>query len=219
MKGKYFFGLALILIGVLLLIQQTGIIYLGNIWDFWPLLIITFGIMHLANNRHSLTTGLIIIAIGTVFQVDQFGWIDFWDLMLPLLLVIIGLSMILKKTFEPQTNDEIGEELKISVAFSGVKETIMNSNFKGGSISAAFGGVEVDLRKATISPQGATIDINVAFGGVEIIVPPNWEIVIVGSPIFGDIKNKSYPVYDLNMVKPKMVLNCSVAFGGIEIKS
>ncbi len=219
MKVKYFFGSILIIIGILLLLQQTGLIYLGNIWDFWPLLIIGYGITHLAKNRHSLTSGLIIIIVGVVFQVNQFGWMDFWDLFLPLLLVIIGLSMIFKKSFFPKNNEQTNLELNVSAVFSSIKETIVNNNFRGGSVSTVFGSVKLDLRSAVISADGAKLDINVAFGGVVLFVPPNWEIIIIGSPIFGDIKNKSYPVYDLNMIKPKMVLNCSVAFGGVEIKS
>ena len=219
MKGKYIFGAGLIIFGVLMMIQQFGFIHIGNIWDYWPLLIIGAGVVHLSNNRHSIITGLSIISIGTVFQLDQFGWIDFWDIFLPLLLVIIGLSMIIKKSKKPEIDEQIGENLKVSVAFSGVKETISNRNFKGGTISVAFGGAEIDLRGANISQDGAQIELNVAFGGVELYVPPNWEIIIIGTPIFGDIKNKSYPIYDLNMIKPKLVLNSSVAFGGVEIKS
>ncbi len=219
MKGKYFFGVALIIFGILMMIQQFGYIQIGSIWDYWPLIIIGVGVFHLSNNRHSILTGLTIVSIGVVFQLDQFGFVNFWEIFLPLLLVIIGLSMILKKSKKSNLEEKVGENLKVSVAFSGVKETITNRNFKGGTISVAFGGAEIDLRGAMIAEEGAQIELNVAFGGVDLYVPPNWEIIIIGTPIFGGIENKSYPIYDLNMIKPKVVLNCSVAFGGVEIKS
>ena len=56
---------------------------------------------------------------------------------------------------------------------------------------ALFGGVELDMRHAKISTEGCKIHATALFGGVEIIVPDDWNVIITGTPIFGGIENKS----------------------------
>ncbi|MFB6152797.1 MAG: LiaF domain-containing protein [Halodesulfurarchaeum sp.] len=57
--------------------------------------------------------------------------------------------------------------------------------FTGGDITVAFGGAEIDLRDATVAADGAEIGVLGLFGGVEVVVPRNWDVTIDVLPVFG----------------------------------
>jgi predicted membrane protein len=111
----------------------------------------------------------------------------------------------------------IGDDyINSNAIFGGADHLITSQNFKGGEAMALFGGVELDLRDAKISPDGCKLHATALFGGVEITVPSDWKVNVTGTPIFGGVENKSRgkegdPQKEIN-------LRCTVAFGGIEIK-
>jgi hypothetical protein len=51
--------------------------------------------------------------------------------------------------------------------FGGVERKVTTDDFRGGHVSAMFGGVEVDLRRAGMRGDSAVVDVSAMFGGVE----------------------------------------------------
>jgi len=84
-----------------------------------------------------------------------------------------------------------------------------------------FGGSEVDLRDAKQSSGEAKFDVFVMFGGAEITVPKDWEIVIKGLPLFGGMDDKtSAPAREGELVDPStLVINYLALFGGVEVNN
>ena len=107
---------------------------------------------------------------------------------------------------------------KFNTAFSASKHRVESSDFQGAEIVTIFGGTEIDLRRSTMSPNGAVIDINVSFGGATIFIPENWKIISSGAPIFAGFENKTkrntYSDDD-----PVLTVRYFVMFGGIEFKN
>lgn len=103
--------------------------------------------------------------------------------------------------------------------FSGFNVKNASQNFRGGNITAIFGGVVVDLREASIlKEQEARIDVLIAFGGAEIFVPKGWNVIIKGIPIFGGWDNKTVNNnFDTN--SPTLKINSFVMFGGFEVEN
>lgn len=85
------------------------------------------------------------------------------------------------------------------------------------SILTVFGGVELDLTKATF--ESRTIDVNVfcLFGGVELTVPPGTEVHNQVMALFGGTETGklSAPQPDA----PKIVIKGFAGFGGIEVRN
>ena len=48
------------------------------------------------------------------------------------------------------------------------------------------------MRDSIILKDGAKIDVTTVFGGMNIIVPTEWRVVIKGVPIFGGCSNKTH---------------------------
>ena len=227
LKGKFFLGIIFILLGIGALFQQLGLWNLGNIIStWWPLILIGAGISQLSKRPVSKTSGITLVVIGALFQMRELHIITvslvrfFW----PAIIIAIGVSMLVPRTLKKENHEfiksEIDEDIVDNLAlFSGVKSRNISKNFRGGSLVAVFGGIDMDLRDACILNEGARIDVTAAFGGVEIIVPPEWKVVVKGIPIFGGWSNKTRGKNSENSDAPVLTLNCFVAFGGVDIKN
>ncbi|MCF7795504.1 hypothetical protein K9M42_00205 [Patescibacteria group bacterium] len=218
-------GFYLIAFGILFLIQNLGYLDLNNIINiFWPtLFLIIPGILTLYKNKKF---SYILLIIGSFIQINQlniFKKLDefFW----PLLLIFFGFSIIYshknnKITKKRNKKDKYfyseKKDLDASALFSGTSQKIKNNNFKSGRISSYFGGVKVDLRDCKINKEGAVIDIDCAFAGIEILIPKNTKVIYKNTPIFGGFedltKNKKETEYEI-------YIKGSIAFGGVEIKN
>jgi len=47
---------------------------------------------------------------------------------------------------------------------------------RGGRVRVVAGGADVDLRSATLSPEGATVELTVVAGGIRLVVDPAWKV-------------------------------------------
>lgn len=104
--------------------------------------------------------------------------------------------------------------------FSGGERQIVSQNFKGGKISAIFGGIELDLTKASLAPGYSELEIACVFGGATIIVPDDWHISIQVTPILGGFSDsrKLSPGRTVDPAK-HLIIKGVVVFGGGEVKS
>ena len=110
-------------------------------------------------------------------------------------------------------------ELNDYAIFGGVERKVTTDDFRGGHVSAMFGGVEVDLRRAGMRGDSAVVDVSAMFGGVEFKVPQNWAVVPSVAAIFGGFSNKSVqPNGDMPGVK-RLFIKGSAVFGGVEVKN
>jgi predicted membrane protein len=215
-------GITLIIIGFFFILDTFNIMEFGGIIsDWWPVIFIIIGLIKLQGQDH--VAGLIFILIGALLLLtihDVVEWNSIWRLW-PLILIFIGLSMIFKGrrnkwklTNEKTTGDDY---IHSNAVFGGSEHAITSQNFRGGETMALFGGVELDMRQAQISADGCKIHATALFGGVEIIVPDDWNVIITGTPIFGGIDSKSRRKSDAKSGKD-IYIHCTVAFGGVEIK-
>jgi hypothetical protein len=83
-----------------------------------------------------------------------------------------------------------------------------------------FGGGTLDLRGATLDPNGAHLRTTTLFGGGEILVPESWivETRIVGLGGVGDARTTAATA-ETDPTAPKLVIDGVVAFGGFGILS
>jgi predicted membrane protein len=217
-------GFILIILGALFILDTFDIMDFGDTFStWWPLILIIVGLLKIKGSEKS--SGLIFFVLGVIFlltTLDVIYWSSIWRFW-PLILIFIGISMVMRGSRRPhilkmRSAGESSEEfVRASAIFGANEQKIISSNFKGGDIMTLFGGVELDLRQAQVSPEGCTLHVTSIFGGVEILVPPNWDLLISGVPVFGGIESRN-PVEDSELKKEKVRVKCTVAFGGVEIK-
>ena len=96
----------------------------------------------------------------------------------------------------------------------GVRRTNLSNDFKGGEATAVMGGVNIDLRKASMEREEAVMDVSSVMGGVKIQVPENWTVVSKVSTIMGGFKdNTRHPANEDH----RLVLRGTVLMGGLEV--
>jgi hypothetical protein len=222
-SGKYLAGVALIVVGLGFLLQQTG---LWNFGDFlstwWPLGIILVGVFQFSKKTISPVAGITIIAVGVILQLRRFDFIPagFKNAFWPIILIVIGVAIVYSKTRDsdalvPEESDDF---LKHFVAFAGLETRNNSLNFQGGSVTALFGGAEIDLSNSKMVNDSA-LELNAIFGGVDIKVPKEWKVIASGLPLFGGWDNKTtVNTTDLQQA-PVLKVKCFAMFGGIEIKN
>jgi len=213
-------GILLIVIGALLLLETLDIFEIGiYLRDWWPALLILFGIIKL---RESNKAGAIFfIVVGAVLlslTLNLLSWESmrfFW----PLVIIAIGVFIIWNRNSTNRDKERVdsSDTIQARALFGGFERRVSSRAFQGGIIEALFGGVEIDLSKSELSPEGAHLDISAIFGGVEIRIPEDWKVNLNGIPIFGGIDAKTQ-IPTGTEGEAVMECKCLVIFGGIEIK-
>ncbi len=213
-------GIILIVIGALFLLDNFNILFfdLPFLVFKWEYILIALGIFFLTTDR-SKTAGTILLAIG-VFSLLPSVW--------PLLLVGLGAYIIWGKGNNHTSNFRKFSDKNIEHTdfiddvsiFGGNQKTYTSTNFRGGRITAIFGGGEIDFRTCYLAEGKNILDILTIFGGYEIRVPEDWKIHNDVISIFGGVSDERSKdpnrVYDESKV---LILKGLTLFGGIELRS
>lgn len=120
--------------------------------------------------------------------------------------------------FTRATGTSFGDRLDIDAIFSGVTRKVMSKNFQGGKVTAAFGGADIEMTQVDFTGV-VTIQLDIIFGGVKLIVPPHWDIRTEISNIAAGLEDKR--LFREGGVDPSkvVILKGTILFGGLEIKS
>jgi predicted membrane protein len=105
-----------------------------------------------------------------------------------------------------------------SCVFGNGKYIVTDTEFKGGSLQAVFGGIELDLRRAYL-PEGETLlNVEAIFGGVELFVPDNWFLEVKIESVLGGIDDHRR-ILEVVDTSHKLIIKGSAVFGGVEIRN
>lgn len=221
--SNWLWGIVLIVVGVVLGLNALNITKIDIFFDgWWTLFIIVPCFIGLFKEKEK-TGNLIGLLVGLCLLMGCLDLIRFdliWKLLLPVILVIIGLSFMFKDFFNHKVNQEIkklnkNEHNEYCATFGGQEIEFADEQFKGCKLTAVFGGLKCDLKDAIID-EDVVIDASAIFGGITIYVPSDIKVKISSTQIFGGVsderkkKNK-----DSNKT---LYVNANSLFGGIEIK-
>jgi hypothetical protein len=228
-----FAGIAIIGIGVMFLLQNLGVVYVRNIWQYWPVVLIALGISKLVEKEWG---GAALTVIGGVFLAINLGFLqaESWRYMWPLFLIGGGLILLFRgmgmgyhgppsSAFTSSSSASASVEssaenrLNVHLAFSTTERKISTQEFEGGDIHVAFGAAELDLRSAGTKQKEIFLNLHAAFGGIELRVPDTWVVVLRGHGAFGVFEDKTHPVNPADPTKPRLILTGSAAFGGVTV--
>ena len=217
---KVGFALFIIFVGVFFLLNNLDIvdIYVPYYLVRWYSFLILLGLFLLLV-RDKAGPGLTLLAIGGVFLIGDVADIRVWSLW-PLLLIVAGVSILYRRRSVPKgpdTREHPMDTIDETAIFGGAERIIHSQNFKGGKLSAVFGGVEVDLSKAKLAEGENVIDLFVMFGGGTIYVNQDMNVHVKVTSIFGGYSDERGGVNPEDE-NSKLVITGTVLFGGGEIK-
>ena len=215
----------------------------------FPFILFLIGVIILFNSGNKLFGLLITFIGAVFLIPHIFPNIELnSDIIFPLLIIVFGLHIIFRrrththhdysKHWEKVVDDKLNQAFKNSdysqekrwkgedkdyiddiAIFGGGHKTIISDNFKGGNITAIFGGSEIDLTQCKLAEGDIIIDAVMIFGGTTIIVPKEWNIRVNITPIFGGFSNKVFrsPGAPIDTTRTLVIKGFAILGGG-EIK-
>jgi hypothetical protein len=114
----------------------------------------------------------------------------------------------------PSRGDDESDELGLVAVFNGIELKSRARAFRGGSMLAWFGGIDVDLREVELAPD-ARLSLNTLFGGIAIKTPPGWRIESGMKALAGGVDSRSPTPDDPDA--PVLTLTGTALFGGIAV--
>lgn len=223
-KENVLWGLGFIIVGILVLVNALGIIEINVFFKgWWTLFIIVPCFVNIFKDNDKTAS-----IIGTVFGIllllamrDVINFDLLWKILLPLVLIIIGLSLIFKDKVSDKVKDEIKKLNKNSkdeytATFSGQDLNFDDEEFKGCELNAIFGGIKCDIKNAKLKDD-VVINASSIFGGITLYVSKDVNVKVVSNSIFGGVSGN----YNKNKNDKKgktIYVNATCLFGGVEIK-
>ena len=222
---RILWGVVLVAIGVLLVLNTLGIIKFDPFFrGFGTLFIIIPCGIGLITDRNKIGS-LIGLTVGVALLLaarDVITYDLIWKLCLPFAIIFIGLAVIFK-TFGKREAREVEKKLRENgtrleeycATFTGMNVDFASKEFTGVSASAIFGGIKLDLRAASINSD-SVIKVASIFGGADILLPDDVNVKLSSSSVFGGVSNKRKQKNIEGAHTVYISANC--IFGGCDIK-
>ena len=229
-RGSAVTGLILVIAGLLFLLDNLDLfeVDVGEVIAHgWPLVLLAFGLKHLHERR--MMSGLLLVALGVVFELRALDLLDsevfrrWW----PLLPIGVGGWLVFRamRSGEKPVADADGalldsaDSFRVFQMWGGTRRVITSQSFRGGEATAFMGGAEIDLRQTVMAAGGARVDVTALMGSVSLLVPPGWDVVVLGSPFMGAVEDKRVPIPRPPdaPAAPRLEVRATVLAGGLEI--
>ncbi|PWU12258.1 MAG: hypothetical protein C5B51_00795 [Terriglobia bacterium] len=237
-------GGIILFLGVILLLDRLGILYARDIFQFWPMLLVAAGLAWLTrlDSLAGRVVGGLTLSAGLLLQANNLGYLRlrgevFW----PFVLIGIGILMLVKALedrahppgqtaegegtgwdrWESRARDflgHLGSRSEATAVFSHVERKITAQDFESCKVEAVFAGVELDLRQAGMKGDEAFVEANAVFGGIEIRVPEDWQVIPRGAGVFGGFNDETRPPEPAPGAPAKrLIVKGAAVFGGVMI--
>lgn len=218
-------GLLLVAAGILIGLDTFEVYDINFFFDgWWTMFIIIPCTIDLFKSKDR-TGNFIGIAVGVILLLACQEIITFeilLKLIVPVVLVVIGLSLIFKDAVGGKAakeikklNDVNAQRRSVGAVFSTEKFNVTNEVLESMDISASFGTVKCDFENSVVN-HDIVFNVNATFGTVEIFAPKGVKVVVKSTSIFGSVSDKTETAeQDINM--PKIYVNAVCMFGGVQI--
>lgn len=221
---KLVLGVAIIVVGLVLTLDNLGVVEAHNLLRLWPLILVAMGVAKIRQDANGGGMGGWFLVLGGAFLLlFTFARGHLADALAPMLVVAVGILLVTRALKQsrgvPPELAHSDDFLQGTAIFGGFKRRLATQAFRGGELTAIFGGYEVDLRQAVLESGQARIDVFVLFGGGEIRVPEGWDIVNRATAIAGALNDSTHHGPLPAEGRPRLVVTGLILFGGTEVKS
>ena len=235
MTSQVLMGVLVIAIGLLFLLDNLDIIEVHDALAFWPLIFIFAGVAKLldTSSPNGYLVGLAGIGVGVTMILHRLGIIYFsWRAAWPLVLIAVGLLVVYRAMTGQRTArfgvladgdkdalqdsaDGAPRTVDVTAVLGGFERRVHTQDFRGGEVTAVMGGCALDMRGASMTGE-AVIHVFAFWGGVTLKVPPDWTIVLEGTPIMGGFEEKTVAPPDNSK---RLVVRGYAIMGGVEVRN
>jgi hypothetical protein len=220
--GRIFLALVLFGFGLVALLDAAGAVDGDRAVDrWWPSILVLAGLLRLLERRRSQTVSIVFIVAGVVLLLLTTDVLegDAGSYVGPVILLVAAITVLVHARVRPlaAAGDDRGV-LRVDGILSGPKVASSSATFPGAFLTAFLGHVRLDLRGARPDRDGAVVTATAVLGGVEILVPPGWQIDVRGTPILGDVEDKTDHASPPAPDAPVLRVDGLAILGNVEVK-
>ena len=235
MTSQVLMGVLVIAVGLLFLLDNLDIIDVHDALAFWPLVFIFAGVAKLldTSSPQGYLVGLAGIGVGVVMILQRLGILYFsWRAAWPLILIGVGLMVVYRAMTGQRTGrsgmlvaegkDKLqdmpaagSQTVDVTAVLGGFERRVHTQDFRGGEVTAVMGGCALDLRGASMKSE-AIVHVFAFWGGVTLKVPPDWTVVLEGTPLLGGFEEKTIAPPDNSK---RLIVRGYAIMGGVEVRN
>jgi predicted membrane protein len=115
-----------------------------------------------------------------------------------------------------ETVDQSATVREVAI-MAGVERRNVSQTFKGGTITAVMGSVEMDLRDCRMADEGASLWVQAILGQVVLRLPPNWTVDSRLAAVLGNLEDRSDRPIDA--APKRLIIEGSAFMGQVEIRN
>jgi hypothetical protein len=130
-------------------------------------------------------------------------------------LVALAVAVVVKRVV-PELGDPASDHFQLVCITQGRQWKSTAQQLRSGNVIAGMGGVEMDLRGATLAPEGAHLRLTTVMGGVEVKVPEDWTVRMGGRAFMG--ANDGVGLTD-RPGAPVLTVDCLTIMGGAQVRA
>jgi predicted membrane protein len=222
-QSQVLLGVLVIAFGLLFLLDNLDIIDFKRALAFWPIAFIVAGAVKLfdTSSRNGHVIGVALIGAGVLMIVQRLGFFHVsWQTVWPLLLIGLGGIVVYRALVGPRLaardlKGDVASDAVVDVTaiFGGLERRVVTPAFRGGEVTAIFGGCTLDMRGASIEGE-AVLNVFAVCGGIEIKCPPDWTVILHGTPILGGFDEKTAAPPDRSK---RLVVTGYAILGGVDV--
>jgi predicted membrane protein len=110
--------------------------------------------------------------------------------------------------------DEDTDEFQIAAFCGGKKFHSFAKKLRKGTVITSMGGIDLDLRDATLDPEGAELELKATMGGVQVTVPEDWAVDVDAENHAGGFDIRVTPEDQLPADAPRLHIHAVTRMGG-----
>ena len=237
--GRIIAGIIVIAIGVLFLLDNLGVIRVGQAFQWIPSLFILWGLWLLVKNRFRNVFGpllMIVIALFVQLMLLDVGIGRYW----PVIVIAVGLALVAgafrsrgRRRRRERRREDDSETPHTEVAYSSQsddpdsintvsvmgtsRESRASDDFRGGEATAVMGQVHLDLRGSSVADKPATLELNAVMGEIKLRVPSEWDVRIDNVTLMGGTSSE-LPRREAQEGSPDLIITGNVLMGSLKIE-
>ncbi len=128
-------------------------------------------------------------------------------------------ALVTRRRLETEPPAEPGDnDLSVNAIFDGVEFRSQARALRAVRARAWFGGLELDLRDAEPDPMGAQLRLGALYGGLDVVIPDGWPVVVRKVAIFGGVDGPGEPLLTETGTVAEVEISAIALFGGVSIR-
>jgi Cell wall-active antibiotics response 4TMS YvqF len=111
--------------------------------------------------------------------------------------------------------DDEADDVSMATCFGGIDRSLRGEALRHVSAAAWLGGINLDLREATLGPEGADVELEAVMGGIKLTVPAEWHVEVEKDVSAGGIDEHVTPAEELPTGAPLLHVVARARMGGV----